>query len=97
MAKKKLNKSELIRTYAEENPTAKPKAIAEALTAAHGVPFKPQVVSQTLLMAKKAGKLARKSTGIDSAKLLSAASFIRSVGGIANAKQAIDLLAKLHS
>ncbi len=96
MGKRKINKTALILEYAAAHPSDKPKAIAAALTEAHSVPFKPQGVSQTLLIARKTGKLREKKTsGLDIAKLLTAAAFVKSMG-IENAKAAIDLLAKLH-
>jgi hypothetical protein len=96
MAKRKINKTQLIKDYAAEHPDAKPKAIAEALTGQTGVKFDNRVVSQTLLMAKKAGKKAR-AKGIDgvSKTLLSAASLVKAAGGFENAKKALEILAKL--
>ncbi|WP_254513864.1 hypothetical protein [Anatilimnocola floriformis] len=59
MAKKKsagINKSQVIRDYMAANPEAKPKDVAAALTAEHGVSFTPQAVSMTKSNDKKAGK-----------------------------------------
>jgi hypothetical protein len=64
MAKKKssLNKSQVIRDYVAAHPEAKPKDVAAALTAQHGVEFTSQAVSMTKSNdKKKSGKTGRRS------------------------------------
>jgi uncharacterized MAPEG superfamily protein len=48
-----INKSALIREYMAVNPSAKPKAVAEALSAQHGIAITPQAVSMTKANDKK--------------------------------------------
>lgn len=50
-----INKSELIRKYVTENPSAKPKAVAEALSASTGEKFTPVFVSTIKSADKKRG------------------------------------------
>ena len=54
MKKSGTNKSAAIRDYAAANPAAKPREIAEALTA-QGIPVTSHIVSQVLYNAKKKG------------------------------------------
>jgi hypothetical protein len=56
MAKRKINKSELIREYMKANPNVGPTDAASALTKQHGVKFTPTAVSN----AKAAGKTKKK-------------------------------------
>ena len=59
MKKQTVNKSEAVREYARANPAAKPREIAEALTA-EGVPVSSHVVSQVLYNAKKKGVMKKR-------------------------------------
>lgn len=63
MAKRKINKSQLIRDYQKQNPKAGPTEVAKALTAKHGVKFTPTAVSNT----KAAGKGKKKGSKVRTA------------------------------
>lgn len=66
MAKRKINKSELIRAYMRENKDHGPTEAAVALTKQHGVKFTPTAVSNALAVAKKGkGRKGRKHGGAD--------------------------------
>ncbi len=107
MAKKKaasdLNKSKAIREYSAENPSAKPKAIAEALTAQYGVPFTNAQVSTVLFNARKKrgkkrgrrgpGRPAGVRTGANTTE--AAVTLIRQAGGFSEARAALNELEKL--
>ena len=104
MAKKRRgpNLSAEIRKYVEANPTAKPKAISEAL-AAQGIKVSPTYVSTILSNARrKAGKLKRRGRrgrgavqGDVLANLVLAKKLSDKMGGIDQARAALDTLAKI--
>jgi hypothetical protein len=103
MAKKKrdtsVNKTAEVLNYSSANKDAKPKAIAEALTA-KGVPVTATYVSSILSSHKRksgkklagrkaaAGKPAGNGT-VTLETIVAAAKFIKSAGGIENAKSAL--------
>jgi len=103
MAKKRggTNLSAEIRKYAEANPKAKPKAVAEALAAA-GVKVTPIYVSTILSnMRRKSGKGRRRGRraagggGDVLAKLVLAKKLADRMGGVDAARAALDVLAKI--
>lgn len=104
MAKKAasgVNKSELIRQYKQEHPDAGPTAIVEAL-GQQGVKVTPAFVSTVLSNAKRktrrrgarrAGVARAEANGV--AALVQAKQFADKLGGIQQAKAALDALAKI--
>ena len=103
MAKKRgKNLSAEIRNYAEANPKAKPKAIAEGL-AATGTKVTPLYISTVLSNARrKSGKGKRRGrkpgrVGADSAhaNLILAKKLADQLGGVAKAQAALATLAKI--
>ena len=104
MAKKRsgTNLSAEIRRYVEGNPNAKPKAISEGL-AAQGVKVTPTYVSTILSNARrKSGKLKRRgrrgragAAGDVLANLVLAKRLSDKMGGIDQARAALDTLAKI--
>lgn len=102
------NKSLEIRNYKEANPTASPKEIAEALNKS-GVSVSAQFVSTVLSNAKKKGgkigKRGRKpgrkpgaaagSTGGGVEQLIKAKKMADALGGVENARAALNALAQL--
>jgi len=103
-AKSGSNKSAAIRDYKAANPTAAPKEIAEALTKT-GLPVSPQFVSTVLSNAKKnggkVGKRGRKpgravAVPLDNIQqLIQVKKFVDQMGGMGNAKAAVDALAQI--
>jgi hypothetical protein len=102
MAKKRggTNLSAEIRKYVAANPKAKPKAVAEALTAA-GIKVTPVYVSTIVSNdRRKSGKGKRRgrkaaAKGDLFANLLQAKKLVDKLGGIDAARAAIDTLAKI--
>ena len=101
MARKKKNKSQLIRDYAEQHPDAKPAAIVEGLKP-HKVSY--GLVGNVLHRArhghgkKRGGKRAAAShngAGLSLEALLAAKQLAERVGGLEVARAALDALAKL--
>lgn len=103
--KRKVNKSEEVRNFLDSNPSAQPKEVSEAL-GKKGIKVTPQAVSTIKFnAAKKAGKKvgrrgrpkgtkgANGTVQVDS--LLRAKRFAEEMGGVSEAKQALDVLAKL--
>ena len=100
------NKSSAIRDYKAANPTAAPKEIAEAL-AKDGLVVSAQFVSTVLSNAKKKGgkigkrgpkpgrKAAAASAGAGLEQLLKAKKMVEQLGGIENARSALNVLAQL--
>ncbi|WP_254513312.1 hypothetical protein [Anatilimnocola floriformis] len=98
------NKSSAIRDYKTANPTAAPKEIAEAL-AKDGLVVSAQFVSTVLSNAKKKGgkigkrgpkpgrKAAAAGGGLE--QLLTAKKMVEQLGGIENARSALNVLAQL--
>lgn len=105
MAKKKggPNKSSAIRDYKAANPTASPKEIAEAL-GKESIVVSAQFVSTVLSNAKKkGGKIGKRgpkpgrraAAGGGLEQLLTAKRLVEQLGGIENARSAINVLAQL--
>jgi hypothetical protein len=101
VARKKKNKSQLIRDYAEQHPDAKPAAIVEALKS-HKVGY--ALVSNVLHRArhghgkKRRGKRAaasRNGAGLNLEALLAAKQLAERVGGLEVAKAPLHALEKL--
>ncbi len=102
------NKSAEIRKYKDANPTASPKEIAEGLGKT-GLAVSAQFVSTVLSNAKKKGgkvgkrgpkpgrKAAAAAGGSDIQHLIKAKKLVESLGGIDQARAAINALAQLLS
>jgi hypothetical protein len=107
MRKNGPNKSELVRQYMNEHPNEGPTAVADAVSKAHGIEVKPQFVSMIKLNLKnKSGsakgkpgrtpKAAKMGDANVSIELLRAAKkFVAQMGGVSQAKAAVDILAEL--
>jgi len=105
-AKSGPNKSLEIRNYKEANPTASPKEIAEALNKS-GLSVSAQFVSTVLSNAKKKGgkvgkrgrkpgrKPAAATAGGNYDHLIKAKKLVEALGGVDNARSAINALAQL--
>ena len=107
--KRRVNKSQEARDYMTDHPDVKPKGVSEAL-AKRGIKMSPQAVSTIKYTMRKTGGPKRrvgKATGsrkrvarrggnrvLDS--LLVAKKMAKQLGGIDQAKQALDMLAKLQ-
>lgn len=107
MAKKaaeKINKTQLILTYAKENPTEKGKAISEALTKQTGAKISAQYVSMILSKARKSsgkgGKRGRKANVAGDTRgngFAEAIVFIKAVGSLDAAKAVLADLESLKA
>lgn len=85
MAKRKINKSELIREHMKANKDHGPTEAAAALTKQHGVKFTPTAVSNALAVGKKKGKRGRKRGGGDGVGVM------RKGHGVGNGKAGGDI------
>ena len=105
MAKRKrggVNVSQLVRDYKSQHKRSKPKDIAEALSAG-GTKISPQYVSTVLSnwrrkkgrKAKRAPASSNNGSGLDVAQLVKAKALVEKLGGIDQAKKAVDALAKI--
>ena len=94
MAKRKVNKTALVRDYMDKHPNAGPSEVANALKA-YKIPA--GYVSNIKMKFKKgSGKLARRRRGSGSANaagenVVAAAAFIKSCGGIYAARESIEI------
>jgi len=98
------NKSSAIRDYKAANATATPKEIAEAL-GKDGIAVSAQFVSTVLSNAKKKGgkigkrgpKPGRKAAAAAGSleQLITAKKMVEQLGGIENARSALNVLAQL--
>jgi hypothetical protein len=100
------NKSSAIRDYKAANPTASPKEIAESLGKS-GIVVSAQFVSTVLSNAKKKGgkigkrgpkpgrKAATAAASGSLEQLLKAKKMVEQLGGIDNARSALNVLAQL--
>lgn len=97
------NKSSAIRDYKAANPAATPKEIAEAL-GKNGIGVSAQFVSTVLSNAKKkGGKIGkrgpkpggRKAASGNLEQLITAKKMVEQLGGIDNARAALNVLAQL--
>src|SRR5262245_39614611 len=97
----KENKSAAIRDYIGAHSGEGPTAIAAALNQAHGWKISPAYVStiKNKMHDKPAGRGRRaKSTGaVNEGALLTAKKLAEQIGGIDQAKAALDLLSRLTS
>ena len=104
-AKSEVNKSQAIRDYITANPKAKPKDVVTALSE-QGVTVTPAFVSTLRSNDKRKGRKgpgrrgrpagstkSASSVGIDS--LVQAKKLIDKMGGINQARQALDALSKI--
>jgi hypothetical protein len=101
--RRKINKSQAIRDYLAKNPSATPSVIQEAL-AKKGLTVGASLISQVKYKPaskgrrKKRGRPARASASsrrIGLAQLVEAKALADKMGGVARARQALDMLAKL--
>lgn len=103
MAKRRVNKSEKIREYFDAHPGAKPQEVVEALSKKR-IKVTAAAVSQVKWqMANKKGKKGgtrrrgRKTNGdVDLSTLMAAKKLADQMGGIDQARQALDALSKLQ-
>ncbi len=104
------SKSELIRTTSAENPSAGPTEIAKLIQTAHNVKVSPAMVSTVLSQDRsRGGKPARRGRPPKSGKAtgrsgnLSIDALVRikkladEMGGVAEARRALDALSQLMS
>jgi hypothetical protein len=99
MARKRgQNRSAAIRAYKENNPDARPKAIAEGL-AKEGVKVSAGYVSTVLSNERrKGGKRRKKKSGganREYADLVQAKRLVDAMGGVEQARSALNALAKI--
>ena len=106
----KPNKSELVRAYMAEHPTAKPKEVAAAVSAQAGIEIGANYVSvvKQNMKAKGGKKGAGKAKGTPGRKagatpsngtigVLSAAdAFVAAAGGLAAAQDVLAMLARMR-
>lgn len=98
MAKRATNKPSkagAIRNYQMENPDATPAVVAEALKKAGYKDVTPQYVSTIKSMDKRKSDGPTKSGQITGDDLMAAKEFVKSLGGVGRAKEAMDMLSKL--
>ena len=101
-AGKGVNKAKLIRDYAGQNADAGPKAISAAMKE-QGVVASPAYVSTILALARKAKRKGKRGPGRKAAPtggdflsmLIKAKKLAQQLGGVDQAKAALDALAKL--
>jgi hypothetical protein len=104
------NKSQLVRDYMDSHPELGPTEIAAAVSKERSIEVKPQFVSMIKLNLKKkaAGGKSLKSVGrpkvvkqnasgsVSIDLLRAAKKFVAQMGGVGNAKAAVDILAELQ-
>lgn len=104
MAKKKaatktVNKSKEIRDYKAANPEATPMEIAEALTKKHNIEFTNKIVSTVLYTSgqtsRKKKKPSKRTAKAAAAPLDSAIEFVKSAGGLEQAKAALQQIEEI--
>lgn len=100
---KKVNKSEEVRNYLAANPAEGPSAVSEALKK-RGIKVSPNFVSNIKLKLKTHGapkRRGRRPLAVSNSEsngygtVYAAAAFIRSCGGIQQAKDALAVAAKV--
>jgi len=106
MAKKKagedsrVNKTQMVREYLNEQPNAMPKDVSEALKE-KGVEVSPQIVSQIKYQLRLVGALGRRASGRSAIEGLSADDLLKvkvltdEIGGPQNMERALEILKKL--
>jgi len=98
MAKKATNKpskAEAIRKFQNENPGATPSVVSEALKKEGYKDMTPQYVSTIKSMDKKKAEGGGKNGEITAEDLMATKEFVRSLGGLARAKNAVEMLSRL--
>lgn len=100
---KKINKSEEVRNFLTANPAVGPSAVSDALKK-RGIKVSPNFVSNIKLKLKTHGapkKRGRRPKAITTGdangygSVFAAAAFIRSCGGVQEAKEALTVAAKV--
>jgi len=104
--KSKINKSQAIRDFVTDNPSAGPTEAATKLTETLGVKITPNNVSTVKFQMKKDGaKPTKKSRGgrpasangqVGFDEMMAAKDLAAKVGGVDQAKRALEALAKLQ-
>ena len=97
---KKVNKSAAIRDYKASHPDAKPKEIAEALTAKHGVTITASAVSTTLYNAvklKKSPSPKSKASASSGVSIEAAVELVKAAGGLEQAKAMLDKIEEIKN
>jgi hypothetical protein len=105
-----ISKSQAVRDYLAEHPSAMPKEIAPAVKSAHGLDVSPQMIS---MIKSKVGKKGRRrksgprpsaaaARGSNSARftiddLVMAKKLAQQIGGIPRAQEALAVLARLSA
>jgi hypothetical protein len=107
-----ISKSQAVRYYLAEHPTAMPKEIAPAVKAAHGLDVSPQMISMIKSKLGKKGRGRRRkssaappataSRGANSARftiedLITAKKLAQTMGGIPRAQEALAALVRLSA
>jgi len=104
-----ISKSQAVRDYLSEHPTAKPKEIAPALSAAYGITVTPQMISMIKSKTNAQGRKraneaptrgrrpARRQASdvITVDELLSIKKLVDMLGGPERARRALDVLIQL--
>lgn len=99
-----VNKAKAIREYSAKHPEAGPSAIAEALNETHGWEISAQYVStikssdrRRMGITGKRGRPAGSTKEISVGKLKKAKQLAEELGGVQQARAALDALAELMS
>jgi hypothetical protein len=106
-----ISKSQAVRDYLDEHPTAMPKEIAPAVKSAHGLDVSPQMISMIKSKLGKKGRPRRRKAGAAAAAasrganssrftiedLVTAKKLAQQIGGIPRAQEALAALARLNA
>ncbi|MBW3599261.1 MAG: hypothetical protein KY475_18570 [Planctomycetes bacterium] len=100
-----VTKTQAIKEYFSANPKAMPKQAAEDLTRQHGMEFSSNSVSTIKHQMKKKGELRRRrgrpaaaanaASGAGFSEMMAAKDLVQRLGGVEQAKQALDAYSKL--
>jgi hypothetical protein len=112
ISKSTISKSQAVRDYLAEHPTAMPKEIAPAVKSAHGLDVSPQMISMIKSKLGKKGRRRRRKVGSAPAlaasrgnnssrfsidDLITAKKLAQQIGGIPRAQEALAALARLSA
>jgi hypothetical protein len=97
-----VNKSALIREYAQQHGTTSPTEIAKGVTAEHNIEVSASLVSQVMARLSGGAKKSKKNVGAparggDMSAIINAAEFVRKAGGVERAKRLIQDVEKLKN
>ena len=96
----RVNKTQLVREYLNQQPNAMPKEVSEALKE-QGVEISPQIVSQIKYQLRLVGGCGRSGLGRGGVDSLSADDLLKvkelsdAIGGPQNVERALEILKKL--